>query len=187
MLMATIFLVSLSTLAFEILLARVFSIGQWNHLSFMVISIALFGFAVSGTLLSVLDSRNSQWSARLSNPAALTTISLCFTVTAFFSFFALTHIPLDYFRLPIQPVQSLYLIAAYVLLALPFFFSGLLISIGYAGTPQKSGLIYFATMGGSALGCILPMIIHVMLQEAEAGRLQESAASIRAALPKIED
>jgi hypothetical protein len=122
----------------------------------MVISVALFGFAASGTLLSVLDSRNRQWSARLSNPAALTTISLFFTVTALFSFLALTGIPLDYFRLPIQPVQCLYLIAAYILLALPFFFSGLLISIGYAGAPQKSGLIYFATMGGSALGCILP-------------------------------
>ena len=38
-----VFLVSLSTLAFEVLLTRVFAINQWNHLSFMVIGIALLG------------------------------------------------------------------------------------------------------------------------------------------------
>ena len=39
--LTAIFLVSFATLAFEVLLTRVFAIGQWNHLSFMVISIAL--------------------------------------------------------------------------------------------------------------------------------------------------
>ena len=159
MLFAAIFLVSLSTLAFEVLLTRVFSIGQWNHLSFMVISIALFGFAASGTFLSILDGRNKAWSLHLSGPAALATISLLFTFTALFSFLALTAIPLDYFRLPIQPAQSAYLFIAYILLALPFFISGLLITLGYAAVPQKSGLIYFATMSGSACGAVLPAIL----------------------------
>ena len=151
-----IFLVSLSTLAFEVLLTRVFSIGQWNHLAFMVISIALFGFAASGTFLSILDSRDKNRSVQLSSPAGVTIIIGLFSTTALFSFYALTKIPMDYFRLPVEPVQSLYLISAYVLLALPFFFSGLLISLGYATAPQKSGLIYFATMAGSAGGAIIP-------------------------------
>ena len=34
---------------------------------------------------------------------------------------------------------------------------------------------------------LLEGVINVLLQEAERGRLQESAASIRAALPKIEE
>ena len=51
----SVFSVSLSTLAFEVLLTRVFSIAQWNHLSFMVISIALLGFGASGTFLSIID------------------------------------------------------------------------------------------------------------------------------------
>ena len=165
MLITTIFLVSLSTLAFEVLLARVFSIGQWNHLSFMVISIALFGFAASGTFLSILEGRNKAWSLRLSGTAAPATISLLFTFTALFSFLALTALPLDYFRLPIQPAQSVYLMTAYILLALPFFFSGLLIALGYAAAPQKSGLIYFATMGGSACGAALPAILLPWLGE----------------------
>ena len=154
--LAAIFLVSLSTLAFEVLLTRVFSIGQWNHLAFMVISIALFGFAASGTFLSILDSRDKNRSVQLSSPAGVTIIIGLFSTTALFSFYTLTKIPMDYFRLPVEPAQSLYLILAYVLLALPFFFSGLLISLAYATVPQKSGLIYFATMAGSAGGAILP-------------------------------
>ena len=43
-----VFLLSVSALSFEVVLTRVFSISQWNHLSFMVISVALFGFAASG-------------------------------------------------------------------------------------------------------------------------------------------
>jgi len=57
MLLSAVFFVSVSTLAFEVLLTRVFSIGQWNHLSFMVISIALFGFGASGTFLCIVENR----------------------------------------------------------------------------------------------------------------------------------
>ena len=57
MILSAVFLIGLSTLAFEVLLTRVFSITQWNHLSFMVISIALFGFAASGTFLSIFNAR----------------------------------------------------------------------------------------------------------------------------------
>jgi hypothetical protein len=156
MLLAAIFLVSLSTLAFEVLLTRVFSIGQWNHLSFMVISIALFGFAASGTFLSIADNRKKGWIVQLSTGWPLALIIDLYIFTTLLSFIALTKIPLDYFRLPVEPVQLLYLFLAYILLALPFFFAGLLISLGYAAIPQKSGLVYFASMAGSALGAILP-------------------------------
>jgi hypothetical protein len=156
MLLAAIFLVSLSTLAFEVLLARVFSIGQWNHLSFMVISIALFGFAASGTYLSILDDRKKGWIERLYTGSPLALLIALYTFTTLLSFFALTKIPLDYFRLPVEPIQSLYLLLVYIFLALPFFFAGLLISLGYAAIPEKTGFVYFASMAGSALGAILP-------------------------------
>ena len=57
MLYRAVFFSSCAAIGFEILLTRAFSISQWNHLSFMVISIALFGFAASGTLLSLGPAR----------------------------------------------------------------------------------------------------------------------------------
>jgi MFS family permease len=165
MLLTAIFLVSFSTLAFEVLLTRVFTIGQWNHLSFMVISIALFGFGASGTFLSIVDIRKNR---RQTYPAprALLAVLLClFTAAAIVSFLSLNNMPLDYFRLAVEPVQCLYLLAAYLLLTLPFFFSGLIIAIGYTTMPHKAGLVYFASMAGSALGAVAPVPLLTLLDE----------------------
>ena len=121
-LLISIFLVSLSTLAFEVLLTRVFSIAQWNHLSFMVISIALFGFGASGTFLSMVDIRKNRQQTYPVSGVSLAALLSLYSATAMISFVSLNNLPLDYFRLPVEPVQSLYLLAAYLLLTLPCFF-----------------------------------------------------------------
>jgi len=175
MILTAVFLVSLSSLAFEVLLTRVFSIAQWNHLSFMVISIALFGFAASGTFLSILDTRKKGGGRSLSSSVSIKIIILLFTLTAIVSFFSLNRIPLDYFRLPLEPVQALYLLITYLLLSLPFFFTGLIVSLAYAFSPEKTGHIYFASMAGSACGAILPVPLLSLLGE---GRLILLAALI---------
>ena len=40
-------------IAYEILLMRLYAIVQWHHFAFMVISIALLGFGLSGTVLAL--------------------------------------------------------------------------------------------------------------------------------------
>jgi len=165
MLLTAIFLVSFSTLAFEVLLTRVFSIGQWNHLSFMVISIALFGFGASGTFLSIVDIRKNRRQTYPVSGALLATLLCLYTAAAIVSFLSINNMPLDYFRLPVEPVQCLYLLAAYLLLSLPFFFAGIIIAIGYTTIPQKAGLVYFASMAGSALGAVAPVPLLTLLGE----------------------
>ena len=165
MLLTAIFLVSFSTLAFEVLLTRVFSIGQWNHLSFMVISIALFGFGASGTFLSIVDLRKNHRQTYPVPRISLAVLLCLYTAAAIISFLSLNNMPLDYFRLPVEPVQCLYLLAAYLLLTLPFFFSGIIIAIGYTTIPQKAGLVYFASMAGSALGAVAPVPLLTLLGE----------------------
>ena len=124
MLQAAVFLLSLSSISYEVLLARIFSISQWNHLSFMVISIALFGFAGSGTLLSILETRKRDILKRWVSNEAIGWLVILYTITGAGAFILLTRMPLDYFRLPLEPVQAFYLLVAYLLLALPFFFTG---------------------------------------------------------------
>lgn len=156
MMLSAVFLIGFSTLAFEVLLTRIFSIGQWNHLSFMVISIALFGFAASGTYLSIYNARRGQ---RPHSPSINKTTAILvalYTATTILAFIALNNSPLDYFRLPVEPIQSVYLLFAFIILALPFFFSGLIVALAYTRRPEKTGLIYFATMCGSAAGAIFP-------------------------------
>ena len=166
MLLTAVFLLSLSSIAFEVLLARVFSICQWNHLSFMVISIALFGLAASGTFLSLLDTRSKKgWEQRFASKGPATIFISLYTLTTISSFTILNNMPLDYFRLPLEPVQALYLLIAYLLLALPFFFTGLVIALAYILRPAKTGFIYFATMAGSACGALFPIPLLPYLGE----------------------
>jgi hypothetical protein len=165
MILTAVFLLSLSSLAFEVLLTRVFSISQWNHLSFMVISIALFGFAAAGTFLNIIDTHKKDWEQRLSASGPVKIFIILYTVTAIGSFILLNRIPLDYFRLPLEPVQIFYLLTAYLLLALPFFFAGLVISLAYTFIPEKTGFVYFASMAGSACGAIIPVPFLPLLGE----------------------
>lgn len=165
MILTAVFLLSLSSLAFEVLLTRVFSLSQWNHLSFMVISIALFGFAAAGTFLNIMDTHKKDWEQRLSTSGPVKIFILLYSVTAIGSFIVLNQIPLDYFRLPLEPVQIFYLLTSYLVLALPFFFAGLVISLAYAFIPEKTGFVYFASMAGSACGAILPVPFLPLLGE----------------------
>ncbi|MBW2583604.1 MAG: hypothetical protein JRE36_08515 [Deltaproteobacteria bacterium] len=185
MLLFSIFFVSFSTLAFEVLLTRVFAIGQWNHLSFMVISIALFGFGASGTFLSLVEASKSR---RWQHPASQTSLCvlLClFSIAVILSFLSLNRMPLDYFSLPVEPLQSLYLLAAYSFLSLPFFISGLIISIGYTTAPERAGLVYFASMTGSALGAIAPVLVLPFLTEGKLIIISSAAALIPAILSAL--
>src|SRR6266403_1963944 len=47
-------LVSAGALAYEVLLTRLFSIVQWHHYAYMVISIALLGYGASGAFLALV-------------------------------------------------------------------------------------------------------------------------------------
>ena len=175
MLLTAIFCVSVSTLAFEVLLTRVFAIGQWNHLSFMVISIALFGFGASGTFLSLIGASNPRPRWLHLSGESISFLLLLFSISAILSYIFLIHIPLDYFRLPVEPLQGFYLLTAYLGLSLPFFVSGLIIAIGYTTDPEKAGLVYFASMAGSAMGAIAPVVLLPLIDE---GRLIIFSATV---------
>ena len=167
MIFSAVFLIGFSTLAFEVLLTRIFSISQWNHLSFMVISIALFGFAASGTYLSIYNARRSPGSQRFSVHRTIAILVTLYAATTLLAFTALNNSPLDYFRLPVEPVQSVYLLFAFVLLSMPFFFSGLVVALAYTRLPEKTGLIYFATMCGSAVGAVFPALLLPFFSEGQ--------------------
>jgi hypothetical protein len=157
MIVSTVFLFSLSALMLEVLLTRCFAISQWYHLAFMVISLALLGFAASGILLSLTRNGDRQpwWLQSRSSAITLPVVYALFTLVTFQITFEL---PLDYFRMIIEPWQWRFLAAAYLLLATPFFFAGWVIGAAYAAHPEKAAMLYLAGMSGSAVGALLPAI-----------------------------
>lgn len=165
MIFSYVFSISLSSLAFEVLLARYFSISQWNHLSFMVISIALFGFAASGTFLNLFLTRTRLDAEKLAAPARFRALTVLYCVSAVTAVMVVNRLPLDYFRLSVEKIQAVYLMSAFFLFSIPFFFAGLIISLAYTAFYKRAGVIYLATMIGSAAGALLPFLLLTTFRE----------------------
>ncbi len=56
--------VSAGTLAYQILLVRVFAIEQFYHFAYMAIGVAMLGFGASGTLLALAGRLQPAQAAR---------------------------------------------------------------------------------------------------------------------------
>ena len=53
----SVLLASATALAYEILLVRLFSISHWHHYAYMIISLALLGYGISGAFLALSQRR----------------------------------------------------------------------------------------------------------------------------------
>src|SRR5207248_10198414 len=51
--LAAIALLSAAALGYEILLMRLFSVIQWHHFAYMMISVALLGYGAAGTFVAL--------------------------------------------------------------------------------------------------------------------------------------
>lgn len=138
-----IFLISLATLALEISLIRFFSISQWYHFAFMVVSIALFGIAASGTFLAI---------RKLKNPLFLS--SILFSLSTVIGFFATNNVLFDPYKAILNFNYVFVLLIYYIFLGLPFFFFGIIVAFVFSKYQSKAGKIYFYNLSGSAIGTL---------------------------------
>ena len=163
MTLALVFAVSAAALALEALLARYFALTQWHHLSFMVISIALLGFSASGAYLNLVAGGRRWREAHLASVAGvvrrLQRCAAAMAVSSIAMFAVLRLLPLDFFRIPNEPVQLLFVAASYLACAVPFFFAGLVTAIAFAAPTERPGAVYAAAMAGSAAGVLLPLAL----------------------------
>jgi len=149
-----IFFISLATLAYEVSLTRIFSIAQGYHFAFMVISIGLLGVGASGSFLMVFSSILKK---ELKKSLFITTLT--FSLISLTSYLLINQIPFDPMRISWDKTQLLYILCYYVLLSLPFFFTGLTISLAITHLYHQVNQIYFADLAGAALGCLLALLV----------------------------
>jgi len=95
-------LVSAAALAYEILLTRLFSIIQWHHFAYMMISVALLGYGAAGTCVTLLHERLVR---RLE--AAFTICAALFGVSATLCFLGRYARPGIVFHLHVQVAAKL--------------------------------------------------------------------------------
>jgi spermine/spermidine synthase len=144
-----IFLLSLAALLLELALTRVLSVANWYHFGFLVISTALLGFGASGVTLSL-------WTKlREDTPLdhALASLALLFGFISLASFWLMQRIPFKPFLLLLDRWQLVYTLLYYLVLAAPFFCSGLAISLLLSRGGREVNRLYAADLMGAGLGC----------------------------------
>lgn len=142
-----------AVMLFELTLTRLFSFTIWHHFAFMVISVALLGFAVSGVLLELAPRlgrqplRTAAWSAAGLAAAVPGAVWL------------VARIPFDPTRLAAEPIQVLYLLLTYAALVGPFALAGLSIVAVVHGFAAAVGRVYASDLIGAAAGCVLAVAL----------------------------
>lgn len=150
---AGIFLIAAATLLFEICLSKVFSIIHFHYFAFFIISTALFGYGLSGVLLSV-----STWLKTMPPSRLLYLSSALFGLSIVVSYRIILSLPLKISDL-VSPEQIFFLCVVYILLMIAFLFSGLTIGVLLSTFGTRINKLYFLDLSGAGAGCMLIVVL----------------------------
>ena len=144
-----------ATLLLEVAMTRIFAVAFFNHYAFLIISTALFGFGFSGVFLSIFPSLK-----KFNFDKLLTTLSICFALSVIITLKVVISVPLQFGSMEEQAIQFLYLSVYYLMIAIPFFFSGMVVALLLSHIPGKVNTLYFSDLLGSGIGCflVLPLV-----------------------------
>ncbi len=142
-----ILLLSAATLAYEILLMRLFLITQWHHFSYMVISLALLGYGASGTFIAL----TREWLLKRFR-AVFASAAVLFGIMAAVSYAVSQRLPFNPLEVVWDPYQQLYLFCLYLLLAIPFFCTATCIGLTFSRFGERSDVVYRYDLLGAGIG-----------------------------------
>ena len=146
---------SLATLMLQVTLTRLFSVALWHHFAFMVVSIAFLGFGASGTFLMMAPRLKT-----LSLRPTLACLALGFSIATLAAYLCSNIIPFDPARIMWDRYQWVYLLAYYGVLAIPFFFAGLLLALVYTVRAEIVSRLYACDLVGASLGCLSIFLVY---------------------------
>jgi hypothetical protein len=172
-------LLSVGVLAYEILLMRLFSIIQWHHFAYMVISLALLGYGISGTLVTLWRERLLQRFA-----AVYSACIVAFGLGAVLCFLLAQRIPFNAELVLWDLRQPAWLLLLYLLLALPFLSAACALALALMRYHTLIGRVYAFDLTGAGLGGLLVMGLLFLVTPLQAlvaiGLLAVLAAAIGA-------
>lgn len=145
----SIALISAASLAYEVLLMRLYSIIQWHHFAYMIISLALLGYGASGTFLALARSKllvrfHQAYLANL----------ILFTFSSLLCFHLAQAIPFNPEEFLWDTHQLVRLMVNYLLLAIPFFFAANSIGLALMRYRQNAARVYAADLVGAGIGSL---------------------------------
>ncbi len=156
-------LISAAVLGYELLLLALFSLVQWHHFAYLVVSVALLGFGASGSFLVFVRARLAgHFRGFAAGQAGL------FGLTSLASFALAQRLSFNPEELVWDPAHWLRLALVILLLTLPFFFAANLIGLALAEYRQRQARVYAADLAGAGSGALLMIGLLYLLAPAEA-------------------
>ncbi len=143
-------LISAAAIGYEILLMRMLSIVQWHHFAYMIISLALLGYGVSGTFIAI----NKRW-LQPRFELVFGSSALLFSVTIVACFVLGQRVPFNALEIVWNPRQFWNLAAIYLIYFVPFFFAACCIGLAFTCRRAYISRIYFFDLFGAGIGAML--------------------------------
>ena len=146
-----LFLVTLATIMYEIALTRIFSVTMWYHFAFVAISVAMLGMTVGALVVYLRPG----WFPPERLVSGLGASALLFGVAIVVSLLTQLVVPFS----PGLSLLGLYtVIFTYVVVAVPFVFSGICVTLALTRFPRQLPSLYAVDLLGAAAGCAIVVV-----------------------------
>src|SRR4051794_29452643 len=181
---ASLFLVALSTLTYEVLLTRIFSVTMYYHFAFVAVSMALFGMTLGAVIVYVLPQVFRRDRAR----QQMAVSALLFGLTTIATFVIHLKQENPALRPPdvaagvtAEPAGPLAFTGTYALISIPFVFSGIAVCLALTRFPRQVSRLYAADLAGAAIGGVL-FIAALRLTDGPTAVLTAASLAVLASL-----
>jgi hypothetical protein len=172
-----VFLLSAGALATEVLLMRVLSIVEWHHFAWMVISLALLGYAAAGTFVALARR------LLLRRLRVVLIASAVSSSAALLASLSLVHaIRFNSLEIIWDPHQLVRLFALYLLLAVPFFGIATFMATTFTALRGSVARLYRADLLGAGFGAAAAIAVLFLVPVEVALRGVAASASLAALL-----
>jgi hypothetical protein len=180
LLLLSVSLISAAALVYEILLMRLFSVIQWHHFAYMMISLALLGYGASGTFLTLArEYLLPRFGAAFVLNAAL------FGLSATLCFLAAQQVPFNALEVLWSPREWGHLVLIYLILTPPFFFAANCIGLTFQRYKATIGRTYAADLSGAGTGALAVVLLLFLVFPLNALVLASGAGFAAASLAWI--
>ena len=145
-------LITAATLMLQIVETRIISVTSWYHLAFFVISIAMFGLTAGAVWVYLRPERYRPGQLSYHLSAASLSFALATILALLVQLTIVTSLPASVMSLVVWTEFA-------VALSLPFFFSGIVVSLALTRSPFPVGVVYGIDLLGAALGCLGALVL----------------------------
>jgi hypothetical protein len=141
-----------STLMYEIVLTRLLSVVCWYYLAFVSVSMAMFGMTAGALVVQLRPDLFSDPDLK----RRLTQASFAMAVSMPLALMTMLAVPVE-LSYALETLYSFLLFSA--IIAVPFFFSGVVVCLSLTKTRFPIGRVYFADLLGASAGCFASVLL----------------------------